>query len=172
MKAVSPQQRGWSGPWGMACHEGEHRAQSRLHRDVSVSCWPLHSCRSLSRVTSRRTSVPEQEPVVPSRPVARAGRAGRRRGRPWVRPWIPRAEGLLGWVRPAPSWTPLPGPGKALPVRPLGRWDWATRRAGNACRRHRFHSAHHPRSSPSPGREMCPPGDTQTPQRDLCWSWR
>lgn len=121
MKAVSPQQRGWSGPRGMACHGGEHCAQSRLHRDLSVSCWPLHSCRSLSRVTSRRTSVSEQEPVVPSRPVARAGRAGRRRGRPWVRPWIPRAEGLLGGGSgPLPPGPPCQAQGKRCPAVPSG----------------------------------------------------
>lgn len=171
MKAVSPQQRGWSGPRGMACHGEEHCAQSRLHIDLSMS-WPLYSRRSLSRVTSRLTSVSEQEPVVPSRPVARAGRAGRRLGRPWVRPWIPRAEALLGWVRPLPPGLACQAQGKA--ARPSPRGGGIGQPGEQEMHVGGIDFIPHTTlaSSPSPGREMCPPGDTQIPQRDLCWSWR
>lgn len=87
-----------------------------------------------------------------------------------VRPWIQRAAGLVGWARLPPG-PPLPGPGKALPIHPLGWWDWATWGAENACWLHRFHSTHHPRLLSQPWEGNVPsrrhPNPTKRPLLEL-----
>lgn len=148
----------------MACHGEEHCAHRPRHELASV-----HAEVSPEQPPGSPASL-NKSPLFPADlPHGRAGRAGRRLGQPGVRPWIPRAEGLLGRGRPAPSWTRLPARPREraarLSVRPLGRWDWATRRAGNACRQHRFHSAHHPRLLSQPGEGNVPSGRHPSPTK-------
>lgn len=85
-----------------------------------------------------------------------------------VRPWIQRAAGLAGGPGaggPAPFRTSQPSPGKALPIRSLGQWRWATWRAEDARRRHRFHSTRHPRLLSQPWEGNVPSGRHPKPTK-------
>lgn len=134
------------------------------------ACRPQHELACVEAFLEephRLESVSEQEPAVHSRPVARAGR---RLGRPVGRALDSEGSGP-GGASLASSWTPQPGPGKALPIRPLGWWDWATWRAENARWRHGFHSTHHPRLLSQPWEGNVPsrrhPNPTKRPLLEL-----